>query len=114
MSNKEGFVAEADNTYTVVLDTRLTEELIEEGFVYEIISKLQTMRKEADFEVMDRIRVAVTGNERLSRIIEKNKEAISEKVLATELLGEENGSYEAFKEWEINKERATIFVARVK
>ena len=71
------------------------------------------MRKEAGFEVTDRIRAAVTGNEKLSRIIEKNKEAIAEKVLATELLDRESGRYEVSKEWEINKERATISVARV-
>ena len=68
MTQKEGYVSEADNNMTVVLDTNLTEELIEEGFVYEIISKIQTMRKEADFEVMDHIRVSLCGNEMVAGI----------------------------------------------
>ena len=77
MAQMEGYVSEGDNTVTVVLDTNLTPELVEEGFVYEIISKIQTMRKESGFEVTDHIRVSINGNDKLSEIAQKNKEAIS-------------------------------------
>ncbi|MDE7270662.1 MAG: isoleucine--tRNA ligase, partial [Acetatifactor sp.] len=89
MAQKEGYVSQEDNRMTVVLDTNLTEELVEEGFVYEIISKIQTMRKEADFEVMDHIRVSLNGNEKLSGIAGRNSEAICGKVLADELKSDE-------------------------
>ena len=85
MAQKEGYVSQEDNRMTVVLDTNLTPELVEEGFVYEIISKIQTMRKESGFEVTDHIRVSINGNDKLSEIAQKNKEAISGKVLADEL-----------------------------
>ena len=85
MAQKEGYVSQEDNKMTVVLDTNLTPELVEEGFVYEIISKIQTMRKESGFEVTDHIRVSINGNDRLSEIARKNKDAISGKVLADEL-----------------------------
>ena len=84
MAQKEGYVSQEDNKMTVVLDTNLTPELVEEGFVYEIISKIQTMRKESGFEVTDHIRVSINGNDRLSEIARKNKDAISGKVLADE------------------------------
>ena len=85
MAQKEGYVSQEDNKMTVELDTNLTPELVEEGFVYEIISKIQTMRKESGFEVTDHIRVSINGNDKLSEIAQKNKEAISSKVLADEL-----------------------------
>lgn len=66
----EGFVSDGDNTITVVLDTKLTPELIEEGFVREIISKVQTMRKEADFQVTDKIVISCKGNEKIEELIQ--------------------------------------------
>src|SRR5699024_8341792 len=74
MTQKEGYVSETDNGITVVLDTNLTEELLEEGFVREVISKIQTMRKEADFEVMDHIRTSVANNEKVAQIVQKNEQ----------------------------------------
>ena len=111
MAQKEGYVSQEDNNMTVVLDTNLTPELVEEGFVYEIISKIQTMRKESGFEVTDHIRVSINGNDRLSEIARKNKEAISGKVLADELTS--GAEYGVSKEWNINGENAVIAVERV-
>ena len=85
MAQKEGYVSQEDGRTTVVLDTNLTEELIEEGFVYELISKIQTMRKEADFEVTDHIKVSFNENDKLAELAVRNRHAISEKVLADEL-----------------------------
>lgn len=109
---KEGYVSESDNSVTVVLDTNLSDALIEEGFVYEIISKIQTMRKEADFQVMDHIRVALNGNEKLLQIAEANRKTIADKVLADELGG--NREYAVSKEWNVNGETVTISVEQVK
>ena len=111
MAQKEGYVSQEDNKMTVVLDTNLTPELVEEGFVYEIISKIQTMRKESGFEVTDHIRVSINGNDKLSEIAQKNKEAISGKVLADELTS--GAEYAVSKEWNINGENAVIAVERV-
>ena len=111
MAQKEGYVSQEDNKMTVVLDTNLTPELVEEGFVYEIISKIQTMRKESSFEVTDHIRVSINGNDRLSEIARKNKDAISGKVLADELTS--GAEYAVSKEWNINGENAVIAVERV-
>jgi isoleucyl-tRNA synthetase len=110
VAQKEGFVTEGDNNVTVVLDTNLTLELVEEGFVYEIISKIQTMRKEAGFEVMDHITVAVNGNEKLAGIVEANKAAISEKVLADQIVKDSKTAIE--KEWNVNGEKVTIGVEK--
>ena len=110
-AQKEGYVTQEDNRMTVVLDTNLTEELIEEGFVYEIISKIQTMRKDAGFEVMDHIRVSLNGNAKLSALAEKNKEAICSKVLADELT--EGLDFSCEKEWNVNGEKVDIAVERV-
>ena len=110
MSQKEGYVSEADNYMTVVLDTNLTPELIEEGFVYEVISKIQTMRKDADFEVMDHIRVAINGNEKIADIVRRNEEAIAQKVLADEILVDT--PLEISREWNVNGENVTIGVAK--
>ena len=110
-AQKEGYVTQEDNRMTVVLDTNLTEELIEEGFVYEIISKIQTMRKDAGFEVMDHIRVSLNGNVKLSALAEKNKEAICSKVLADELT--EGLDFSCEKEWNVNGEKVVIAVERV-
>ncbi len=110
MVQKEGFVTEADNVVTVVMDTTLSEELIEEGFVYEIISKIQTMRKDADFEVMDHIKVSVLGNDKLADIVKKNEEAIATKVLADSF--DFAAEYSIKKEWNVNGENVTICVEK--
>ena len=111
MAQKEGFVAEADNYVTVVLDTNLTEELIEEGFVYEIISKIQTMRKDADFEVMDHIKVTFNGNEKVAQIAKKNEAMIAGKVLAESITA--GDSLAVSKEWNVNGETVTIGIEKV-
>ena len=111
MSRKEGYVSQEDNHMTVVLDTNLTEELIEEGFVYEIISKIQTMRKDAGFEVMDHIRVSLSCNEKLAAIAAKNSAAIAGKVLADELT--KNVIFAVSKDWNVNGEPVTISVEKV-
>ena len=109
-AQKEGFVAESDKNTTVVLDTNLTEELIEEGFVRELISKLQTMRKEAGFEVLDRIKVYHTGNSRIAGIFAGNKEQISGDVLANDIT---EGSGQGYtKEWNVNGENVTLCVEK--
>ena len=107
----EGFVSETDHGVTVVLDTTLTEELIEEGFMLEIISKIQTMRKDAGFEVMDRIHVYADGNEKIAEILKKTADTIKEKVLADAIiLGDVDGYV---KEWNINGETVTMAVEKV-
>ena len=111
MAQKEGYVSQEDNKMTVVLDTNLTPELIEEGFVYEIISKIQTMRKDAGFEVMDHIRVSINGNEKLSAVADKNRDAIAGKVLADELTA--NKEYAVTKEWSVNGENVGISIEKV-
>ncbi len=111
MAQTEGFVSEGDNTITVVLDTQMTPELLEEGFYREIISKVQTMRKEADFEVMDHIYVYVDKNETIAEIIKKYAEELKEEVLADSItLGEMKGYT---KEWNINGEDVMLGVAKV-
>jgi len=110
-AQKEGFVSESERDITVVLDTNLTPELIEEGFVREIISKLQTMRKEAGFEVQDHITVYYGDNERISAIFERNKHLIADEVLADTLLASTGEGYT--KEWNINGENVTFSVAKI-
>ena len=111
MAQKAGYVSQEDNRMTVVLDTNLTEELIEEGFVYEIISKIQTMRKDAGFEVMDHIRVSLNGNEKLAELAGKNSDAICGKVLAEELTT--GRSFAVEKEWNVNGEKVVIAVEKI-
>ncbi len=111
MSQKEGYVSEEDNGMTVVLDTNLTEELLEEGFVYEVISKIQTMRKESGFEVMDHIRVSVSGNDRIAAIVAKNEDSIAGKVLADSIT--EGETLKLAKEWSVNGENVTISVEKI-
>ena len=108
----EGFVSEGDNTVTVVLDTNLTPELIEEGLVREIISKIQTMRKEAGFEVMNHIALYASGNERIAQILEKYGDEIREDVLADSILEGQTGGYT--KEWNINGETVTLGVEKTR
>jgi isoleucyl-tRNA synthetase len=111
MAQLPGYVSQADKDVTVVMDTNLTPELVEEGFVREIISKIQTMRKESDFEVMDRIRVYVSGNDKIAEIAKKNDAEIRRVVLADEILtGTMNN---AGKEWNLNGEDVTLGVERV-
>ena len=104
-------MSEADNHLTVVLDTNLSEELVEEGFVYEVISKIQTMRKEADFEVMDHISVSICGNSRIAGIVRKNEAMIAGKVLAESIV--ENESLAVSKEWNVNGEKVVIGVEKI-
>ncbi|MCR5501609.1 MAG: isoleucine--tRNA ligase [Lachnospiraceae bacterium] len=111
VAEKEGLVSESDAKCAVVLDTNLTPELIEEGFVLELISKIQTMRKDSGFEVMDRIRVGITGSGKLSGIAKKNSETISGKVLADELSTDRD--FANAKEWNVNGEKAVISVEKV-
>ena len=106
----EGYVSENDNGITVVLDTNLTPELLEEGFVREIISKVQTMRKEADFEVMDRIRVTYDGSGKAEEIFAKYAGEIAGEVLANEVVKAQPSGY--VKEWKINGEAVTMGVEK--
>ncbi len=110
MTQSEGYVSQNDHGITVVLDTNLTPELLEEGFVREIISKVQTMRKEAGFEVMDKIALYVDKNEAVSDIIQKNREEIQSEVLANNVIfGKINGYH---KEWNINGENVELGVEK--
>ncbi len=111
MTQKEGYVSQENGKLTVVLDTNLTEELIEEGFVFELISKIQTMRKDAGFEVMDHIKVSVNGNGKLAEIAARNKDSISGKVLAEELTSD--ADFAVAKEWNVNGEKVTIAIEKV-
>ncbi len=110
MAQSEGFETQSDGKVTVVLDKKLTPELIEEGFVRELISKIQTMRKEAGFEVMDRIRLYVSGNERLEKIIRDNSGTIGRDVLADDFTVGGTGGYT--KDWKINGEPVTLGVEK--
>ena len=106
----EGYESVNDNGITVVLDTNLSPELLEEGFVREIISKIQTMRKEADFEVMDRIKVTYEGSEKAEAVFEKNNTLIAGEVLADEVVKAQPAGY--VKEWKINGEAVTMGVEK--
>ena len=111
MTQLEGFVANSDKGITVVMDTNLTPELIEEGFVREIVSKIQTMRKDAGFEVMDRIVVTVCENDKLEELIHNNSESIKKIVLADAI---ESGQAKGFiKEWDINGEKVILGVEKI-
>ena len=111
MAQTEGYVTETGGRVTVVLSTSLSEELIEEGFVREIISKVQTMRKEAGFEVMDRIHVYSTGNERIRGFMERCCEEILNDVMAADIRFEDAKGY--VKEWNINGETVTLGVEKL-
>ena len=110
MAQVPGFVSEGDNFVTVVLDTNLTPELIEEGFVREIISKIQTMRKEAGFEVMNHINVFQDGNDKLAEILKNHTEKIKKEVLADNILIGTMSGYT--KEWDINGEKGMFGVEK--
>ena len=111
MSNKEGFVEQSDNAVTVVLDTNLTPELLEEGYVRELISKIQTMRKEAGFEVMDKIRISMTGSEKLEEYLTENADFVKTETMAS--LIDLAGLSGYTKEWDINGERVTLGVEKI-
>ena len=110
-AQKEGFVSEADKETTVVLDTNLTPELIEEGFVREIISKIQTMRKEAGFEVQDHIKLCFADNAKIAEIIDRNKAVIADETLADEVISGSANGYS--KEWNINGEKVNFTVEKL-
>lgn len=111
MTQKEGYVTDGDNNVTVVLNTNLTDALREEGMVREIISKLQTMRKEAGFEVMDHIAIAYRGNEKIGAICAAHGEEITAETMADSIA---EGSVDGYsKEWDINGEKVTLSVARL-
>ena len=111
MTQKEGYVTEADNNMTVVLDTNLTEQLVEEGFVLELISKIQTMRKDTGFEVTDHIRVAFADNEKIEKIAQNHEKEIAGKVLADELCVK--NEFSVAKEWNVNGENVKISVEKI-
>ena len=110
-AQSEGFETQSWGGVTVVLDKTLTPELIEEGFVREIVSKVQTMRKEAGFDVVNRIRLYIDGNEKLAEIIRKNEATIKHDVLCDEIRIGEMGGYT--KEWQINTEHAALGVEKI-
>ena len=111
MAQMEGYVSESDHTITVVLDTNLTPELIEEGFVRELVTKIQPMRKEAGFEVMDKIRVYAKDNDKIVDIMKNHGDEIKSEVLAEDIVTGETKGYE--KEWNINSEKVTMAVERI-
>ena len=107
MTEKPGYVSENNGDVTVVLDTNLDEELITEGFVRELISKIQTMRKEADFNVTDHIRISYQGTEKIERIFREQSEEIMGDTLGDEVVSGESGYV---KDWDINGEKCRIGV----
>ncbi len=109
-TQRDGFMAQSNNGVTVILDTTLTDELIQEGYVREIVSKIQTMRKEADFEVLDTIRVAVLDNEKLKELVTRSQDDIKEDVLCTAIVFEEIDGFK--KDWDINGEKVTLIVSK--
>lgn len=110
IAQTEGFETVSDSGVTVVLDTNLSDELIEEGFIRELISKIQTMRKEAGFEVMDRITVYAKGNDKIAGLLDRNSEQVKAEVLADDIV---TGSTDGYaKEWNINGEKVELGVLR--
>ena len=112
MTQMEGYVSEENGPITVVVDTNLTEELITEGFVLEMISKIQNMRKDSGFDVTDRINVAVRDNDKLYRIVKEHEDAVAGKVLAVSI--DDSSVYEAEKSWDINGEPVILSIGRVR
>jgi isoleucyl-tRNA synthetase len=111
MTKQAGYESIAEGGITVVLDTNLTEDLIEEGFVNEIVSKLQNMRKDSGFEVTDRITLGIAGNDKIAAILKKYEADICAQVLC---LGVTYGEVSAnAKEWSLNGEKVTLSVERV-
>ena len=110
LAQSPDYETQADNVVTVVLDKKLTPELIEEGFVREIISKVQTMRKEAGFEVMDKITISVAGNDKIAEILKNNQDVIFKDVLATAI--DYDGVKGYTKNWNINGEKVDLGVEK--
>ncbi|MCQ2433155.1 MAG: DUF5915 domain-containing protein, partial [Clostridia bacterium] len=111
MAQKPGYESVQDRGITVVFDTNLTPELLEEGMVREIVSKIQTMRKDSGFEVMDHIKVAVKGNEKVADIMKRNEESVKADTLCEEVLYDAALAHE--KEWNLNGEKVTISVEKI-
>ena len=111
MVKMEGYVTEQDKEMTVVLDTNLTEELLEEGFVREVISKIQTMRKEAGFEVTDKIQISIDKNAKIAEIVDKNRQMIQNDVLCEQIVLDKAEGY--VKEWNINGETVILGVQKM-
>ena len=111
-SKKEGYITAVSGTTTVVLDTALDEELIEEGFIREIVSKIQTMRKESNFEVMDKITVYINGNKKIEDIVSKKKDMLLKDIMANDVKISEMDNNAIIKEWEINEELVKIGIKK--
>ena len=111
-SKKEGYITAIEGTTTVVLDTTLDDELIEEGFIREIVSKIQTMRKESNFEVMDKITVYINGNKKIEDIVSKKKDMLLKDIMANEVIVGDMDASGITKEWEINEETVTIGIKK--
>ena len=109
-AKNDNFVTEADNKVTVVLDIRLDDALLEEGFVRELISKIQTMRKEAGFEVVDHIVLSQSGNDRIAEIIKRNEAVIKNDTLADEIVYNNVEGYT--KDWNLNGENTSLGVSK--
>ena len=107
---KDGFVAASEASFTVVLDTNLNDALIEEGFVRELVSKIQTMRKDSGFEVMDKIAVTFSGSDKIAEIFKNNAEEIKSQTLADAIT---SGSADNGKDWNINGEKVVIAVEKI-
>ena len=111
MAQTEGYVSDSYNGVTVVMDTNLSPELIEEGFVRELISKIQTMRKEAGFEVMDKINIFSQGNDKIANLFSNNCAQIKDDVLAESIQLDRMSGFS--KEWNINGETVTLGVEKL-
>ncbi len=111
MAQTPGYVSESDNSITVALDTNLTPQLVEEGFVRELVSKIQTMRKEAGFEVMDRIRLSLVDNGKLYDLVSRNAEGICAKVLADAVVADQ--TFAVSREWNVNGEKVVISIEKI-
>ena len=111
IKQKEGYYSLSDKYTTVAIDTTLTAELIEEGFVNEVISKLQTMRKDSDFDVTDHIKVYVNNNDKIAEVVKNNEAEIAKIVLGDEFVYAQDGANA--KSWDINGEKVNLSVEKL-
>ena len=111
-SKKEGFITAIDKSNTVVLETELTEELIEEGFIREIVSKIQTMRKDSNFEVMDKIDVYIYDNKKIVDIVAKHKDLLLKDIMANNIYLDEKPKDAIEKDWDVNDEKVYIAIKK--
>lgn len=111
-SKKEGYITAIDGQTTVVMDVALDDELIEEGYIREIISKIQTMRKENDFDVVDRIKVYVLNNSKIENIVKKHEDLLLKDIMASEVIVGNSSSGAIIKEWDINDEKVSIGIEK--